>query len=111
MEARDQHAVADRGDELLASGATAGHREVAGVSAGRVAGGVGGMAGRTRAHRLRRGPVVDRSARDALLDEQHLLLRRALHVEGNSERPRVERVVRESEGFARHALADPTGHE
>src|SRR5207302_5044387 len=81
------------------------------MSAGRVARRIRGVAGRARAHRLRRGAVVDRSLRDAALDERHAPLRRPLHVEGDRERARIERVLDEHERLAGHLLADAAGHE
>ena len=69
------------------------------------------MTGRPRPHRLRRGAVVDRAARDATLDEHDLLLRRAFDVERGGDGSRIHRVIEEREILAGDALADAAGHE
>src|SRR3989442_7836196 len=108
MEARDEHSASDRADELVARPPSAGHREFPGVTARLIARFVGGVAGRTGPHRLRGMAVVHRSLRDTPLDEDHALLRRAFVVEGDRQRPWIERVVGQREAIARHLLADPT---
>src|SRR5205807_1362393 len=89
--------------ELHQSRATR-HREIPGMSARRVPRGIRGVAGRARAHRLRRGAVVDGSPYDTALDKGHAALRRAFHIEGDRERARIERVLDERECLAGHLL-------
>src|SRR2546423_6427263 len=69
------------------------------------------MTRRPRPHRLRRGAIVDRPARDAALDERDLLLRRSLDVEWHCDRARVHRVIEEREVIAGDPLADAAAHE
>src|SRR5437867_5865921 len=111
MEARDEDPVPHRSDQLLASRGAARHREMPGVPARGVARRVRRVTGRPRPHRLRRGAVVDRAARDATLDEHDLLLRRAFDVERGGDGSRIHRVIEEREILAGDALADAAGHE
>src|SRR3989442_1788998 len=111
VEARDQEAAADRADELFARRRAAGHREVAGVPARRVAERIGGVPGGARAHGLRRSAVVHRPTCDPILDQRHLALERSFDVERDPQGPGIVRVVPEGEVIAGNSVVDSTGHE
>src|SRR5581483_9709703 len=111
MEARDEHAMRDAPDELLARRVAAGHGEVGGVPARTVAARVRGV---SRARGAEPAPgltVVHDAARDPLLDQRDPPLRGPLDVERDRERTRVEGVLPEREARPRHLLADAPGHE
>src|SRR5439155_26070200 len=95
--ARDEDTALGRADELFARRAAAGHREIPRVSTRRVAAGIGRVAGAVGPEPLRGLPVVHDRPRDAVIDERHALLGRALRVEGDREGALVERVLPERE--------------
>ena len=83
-------------------------RTASGPYAREAAGGAWPVDSRAGAARARRA-VPDDAASDAVLDQRHALLRRALEVERLRQAARVERVVGDRHLLVEDPLADPPG--